>query len=102
MSEQKVDPVPKSTDPEKSTLQGVSNFSCVKDDFGLITISGQYNNDNVQRSQVNLIVSFFDYNGTPIGESIATFYNLNEFESKRFVGHSKWIENFHSCQINVQ
>ena len=100
--EPKVNLIPKSTDPEKSILQGVSNFSCVKDDFGLITILGQYNNDNVQRSQVDLIVSFFDYNGNPLGESTATFYNLNEFGTKRFVGHSKWIENFHSCQISVR
>ena len=89
-------------DPEKSVIQGVRDFSCVRDDFGLVMISGQYNNDNVKRSQVNLVISFFDNEENSIGKSTATFYNLKEFETKRFMGHSKWNGDFYTCQIDIE
>ena len=93
--------VPKSTEPEQSAVQGVEYFSCVRDDFGLVTISGQYNNDNVRRTQVDLTISFLDNEGNSIGKTSTTFYDIQEFESKRFVGHSKWNENFSTCQIKI-
>ena len=94
--------VPKSIEPEKSAIQGVENFSCIRDDFGLVTISGQYYNDNQKRSQVELTISFLDAKGNIVGITSTTFTDLQEFESKRFVGHSKWNEYFHSCQIEIK
>ncbi|WP_428325255.1 FxLYD domain-containing protein [Nitrosopumilus sp.] len=94
--------VPKSIEPEKSAIQGVENFSCVRDDFGLVTISGQYHNDHLKRSQVELTISFLDAKGNVVGKTSTTFTDLQEFESKRFVGHSKWNEYFHSCNIEVK
>lgn len=93
---------PKSIEPEQSVIQGVSNFSCIRDDFGLVTISGQYQNDNKKRTQVDLLISFLDNKGNILGNTSATFNDLQEFESKRFVGHSKWTENFYSCQIEIK
>ena len=94
--------IPKSIEPEKSATQGIENFSCMNDDFGLVTVSGQYNNDNVKRDQVNLVISFFDNKESIIGKSSTSFYDLKEFESKRFVGHSKLDTNFRTCQINIE
>ena len=93
---------PKSTEPEKSLIQGVRNFSCTQDDFGLITISGQYNHDNTKRQKIDLTITLFDNDGNTIGESSLAFHDLKEYETKRFVGHTKWSGNFHSCQITVQ
>ena len=94
--------VPKSIEPEKSAIQGVGNFSCIRDDFGLVTISGQYHNDNLKRSNVELEISFVDAKGNIVGKTSTIFTDLQEFESKRFVGHSKWNENFSSCQIEIK
>ena len=94
--------IPKSIEPEKSATQGIENFSCMNDDFGLVTVSGQYNNDNVKRKQVDLVISFFDNEESMIGKSSTSFYDLNEFESKRFVGHSKLDKNFRTCQITIE
>ena len=94
--------VPKSIEPEKSAIQGVENFSCIRDDFGLVTISGRYHNDDLKRSQVELSISFMDAKGNIVGKTSTTFTDLQEFESKRFVGHSKWNENFISCQIKIK
>ncbi|MGY5143579.1 MAG: hypothetical protein ACW9XH_03765 [Candidatus Nitrosopumilus sp. bin_32a] len=97
-----VQTVPKSMKLEESLLQGVQNFSCVRDDFGLVTISGQYHNDNLKRNQVDLSILFLDKDGNTMGNASTTFYDLKEFESKRFVGHSKWSENFYSCKISIE
>ncbi|ABX13535.1 FxLYD domain-containing protein [Nitrosopumilus maritimus] len=94
--------VPKSIEPEKSAIQGVENFSCIRDDFGLVTISGQYHNDHLKRPQVELSISFLDAKGNTVGKTSTTFTDLQEFESKRFVGHSKWSEHFHSCHVEVK
>ena len=92
----------KSVEAEQSVIQGVNNFSCIRDDFGLVTISGQYQNDNKKRTQVDLIISFLDNKGSILGNTSTTLNDLKEFESKRFVGHSKWNENFYSCQIEIK
>jgi len=94
--------IPKSLELEESVRQGIQNLSCTRDDFGLVTISGLYYNDDVKRDQVNLDISFLDGKGNSIGKTSTTFYDLKEFESKRFLGHSKWSENFHSCQIKIE
>jgi len=98
----KIQTVSKAVELEKSKIQGVENFSCIHDDFGLVTISGQYHNDNVKRAQVDLEISFLDKNGKTMGKTSTTFNDLSEFESKRFVGHSKWDEHFYSCQIEIK
>ena len=92
----------KSIELEKSKIQGIENFSCIRDDFGLVTISGQYYNDNVKRTQVDLEISFLDRTGIIMGKTGTTFNDLTEFESKRFVGHSKWDKNFYSCQMEIK
>ncbi|MGY5140070.1 MAG: hypothetical protein ACW9W9_01550 [Candidatus Nitrosopumilus sp. Bin_571-38] len=93
---------PKSIELEKSVVKGVENFSCIRDDFGLVTISGQYYNDDTRRAQVDLEISFLDKTSNIMGKTSITFNDLTEFESKRFVGHSKWNENFYSCQIKIE
>jgi hypothetical protein len=93
---------PKSIEAEQFVIQGVNNFSCIRDDFGLVTISGQYQNDIEKRTQVDLIILFLDNKGGILGNTSTTFNDLKEFESKRFVGHSKWNENFYSCQIKIK
>lgn len=94
--------IPKSIEPEKSVIQGVKSFSCIRDDFGLVTISGQYNNDKLERTQVTLVILFLDTHGNIVGKTSTTLNDLEEFESKRFIGHSKWHENFSACQISIQ
>ena len=61
-----------------------------------------YNNDNIKREQVDLIISFYGKNGDILGKTGTTFYDLEEFEVKRFLGHAKWNGNFHDCQIEIK
>ena len=37
---------------EKDKKYGIQNFSCIKDEFGLVTISGQFNNNGIKKDKV--------------------------------------------------
>ena len=99
---EKENTVKKTIDVEKENRYGVENYSCVQDEFGLITISGQYNNNEFQKDQVILKITFFDRQKEPIGENIVSLTDVNEFEIKRFVGHTNWNESFFCCSLNVE
>ena len=43
---------------EKDKKYGIQNFSCLKDEFGLITISGQYNNNQIKKDKVVMEILF--------------------------------------------
>ena len=90
------------TEPEKSTVYGIEKFSCVRDDFGLVTVSGQYNNNDTKKAQVGLDILFLDDKGNTVGKTSVQFYDLKEYESKRFLGHAKWDKNFQTCQMRMQ
>lgn len=92
----------RSIDIENADRFGVQNVSCTQDEFGLVTISGQYNNDEIQKEQVSLVVSFLDRDSKNLGESIANLYDIKEFENKRFMGNTLWDETFFTCIIKVK
>jgi hypothetical protein len=99
---EKENTVKKTIDVEKENKYGVENYSCIKDEFGLITISGQYNNDELQKDKVILKITFFDRQKEPIGENIVNLTNVKEFEIKRFLGNTNWDDSFFSCSINIE
>ena len=45
---------------EKDKKYGIQKFSCIKDEFGLITISGQFNNNQIKKDKVSFEIAFFD------------------------------------------
>ena len=51
----------KSLGIEKDKKYGIQNFSCIKDEFGLVTISGQFNNNQIKKDKVILEILFLDY-----------------------------------------
>jgi hypothetical protein len=92
----------KSSNMENADKFGVQKFSCIKDEFGLITISGQYNNDGIKKDKVSVIVSFLDRKGIILGESIANLFDIKEFENKRFIGNTLSNDMFYTCMIEIQ
>ena len=81
---------------------GVQKISCIKDEFGLITISGQFNNDGIKKDKVSLVVSFLDRKGTILGESIVNLFDIKEFENKRFIGNTLANDMFYTCTIEIK
>jgi hypothetical protein len=92
----------KSSNMENADRFGVQKVSCIKDEFGLITISGQYNNDGIKKDKVSVVVSFLDRKGTILGESVANLFDIKEFENKRFIGNTLSNDMFYTCVIEIQ
>ena len=92
----------KSSNIENADKFGVQKFSCIKDEFGLITISGQYNNDGIRKDKVSLVISFLDRKGTILGESIANLFDIKEFENKHFIGNTLANDMFYTCMIEIK
>ena len=87
---------------EKDKKYGIQNFSCVKDEFGLIMISGQYNNNQSKKDKVVMEILFLDYDNEVIFKNKANLLEINKFETKRFLGNLKIDENFSTCTIQIK
>ena len=87
---------------EKDKKYGIQNFSCVKDEFGLIMISGQYNNNQIKKDKVVMEILFLDYNNEVIFKNKTNLLEINKFETKRFLGNLKIDENFSTCTIQIK
>jgi hypothetical protein len=91
----------KSLGLEKNEKYGIQNFSCIKDEFGLITISGQFNNNQIKKDKIILEILFLDYEQNIIFKNTANLLEINEFETKRFLGNTKIDKSFTACTIKV-
>ena len=91
----------KSLGIEKDKKYGIQKFSCIKDEFGLITISGQFNNNQIKKDKVILEILFLDYQKNIIFKNTANLLEIDEFETKRFLGNAKINKSFSTCTINV-
>ena len=91
----------KSLGLEKNKKYGIQNFSCIKDEFGLITISGQFNNNQIKKDKISLEILFLDYEQNIIFKNTANLLEIKEFETKRFLGNTKIGKSFATCTIKV-
>ena len=86
---------------EKDKKYGIQKFSCIKDEFGLITISGQFNNNQIKKDKVSFEITFFDYEKNMIYKNSANLLEIDEYETKRFLGNLKIDKNFATCTIKI-
>jgi len=91
----------KSLGIEKDKKYGIQNFSCIKDEFALITISGQFNNNQIKKDKVSFEIAFFDYEKNMIYKNTANLLEIDEYETKRFLGNLKIDKNFGTCTIKL-
>jgi hypothetical protein len=91
----------KSLGVEKNKKYGIQNFSCIKDEFGLIIISGQFNNNQIKKDKIILEILFLDYEQNIIFKNTVNLLEINEFETKRFLGNTKIDKSFATCTIKV-
>ena len=98
MEEKKIN---KSLGIEKDKKYGIQNFHCMKNDFGLVTITGQFNNNEIKKDKVVLEILFLNYDQNIIFKNKVNLLEIDEFETKRFLGNTKINESFSTCVIKV-
>jgi len=87
---------------ENDKKYGIEKFSCIKDEFGLITISGQYNNNQIKKDKIIMEIVFLDNNQNIILKNTANLLELEEYETKRFIGNLKIDKKFSTCAIHIK
>jgi len=87
---------------EKDKKYGIQNFSCLKDEFGLITISGQYNNNQIEKDKIVMEILFLGYDNKVIFKNKANLLEIDKFETKRFLGNLKIDKIFSTCTIQIK
>jgi len=91
----------KSLGIEKGKKYGIQNFSCIKDEFGLVTISGQFNNNKIKKDKVVVEILFLNNEQDIILKNTVNLLNIDEFETKRFLGNTKIDKSFLMCTIQL-
>ncbi len=91
----------KSLGIEKDKNYGIQNFSCIKDEFGLVTISGQFNNNQIKKDKVVVEILFLNNEQNIILKNTANLLDIDEFETKRFLGNTKIDQSFLTCTIQL-
>ena len=91
----------KSLGIEKDKKYGIQNFSCIKDEFGLVTISGQFNNNQIKKDKVVVEILFLNNEQDIILKNTANLRDIDEFETKRFLGNTKIDQSFLTCTIQL-
>ena len=91
----------KSLGIEKDKKYGIQNFSCIKDEFGLVTISGQFNNNQIKKDKVVVEILFLNNEQNIILKNTANLLDIDEFETKRFLGNTKIDQSFLTCTIQL-
>ena len=86
---------------ERDKKYGIQNFSCIKDEFGLITISGQFNNNQIKKDKVVLEILFLDYEQNIIFKNSVNLLDIDKFETKRFLGNTKIDESYSTCTVKA-
>jgi len=86
---------------EKDKKYGIQKFSCVKDEFGLITISGQFNNNEIKKDKIIVEILFLDNDQNIIVKNTTNFLDIDKIETKRFLGNTKTDKTYSTCTINV-
>ena len=91
-------PVSESFDPETSSSQiGISNFSCVTDDFGFVNMTGTYLNGELSSDNVIFDIVIEGYAGDLLAFGQGKIENLSPFESRNFSAYVHLDEPFYKC-----
>jgi len=91
-----------STDPEISgTTVGIHNFVCKKDDFGTITLAGQFVNGQNSFEKVKVDISIESYNGSILAYGTDYVLKINPYETRTIDGYVFVEEPFHKCNATI-
>ena len=88
-------------DMEKDKKYGIQKILCIKDEFGLITISGQFNNNEIKKGKITLEIQFLDSDQKVIAKNTTNLLDIGEFETKKFLGNTKINKTYSTCTIKI-
>ena len=90
------------TDPEDSLRDGINYFSCKKDDFGVVSIAGEFANGVGFVNSAKITISLTDGNGDIIISDSNNFDQIEKYDTRKFVAYVKTNERFNDCNVEIK
>ena len=89
-------------DPELSGSKvGIQNFSCVKDDFGFVEITGEFANAENFYERIVFSIILKAYDGTKLAQGNSEILNVQPYEIRKFDGYVALDEPFYQCNAVI-
>ena len=90
------------TDPEDSLRDGINYFSCKKDDFGIVSIAGEFANGVGFVDGAKITISLTDGNDDIIISDSNNFDQIEKYDTRKFVAYVKTNERFNDCNVEIK
>ncbi len=93
---------PETADPEISgSTVGIQNFSCINNDFGVVSMKGQFINgkSSYEKVAVNIVIEAYD--GSVLAQGMDYILMVNQFETRDLEGYVEIDEPYHKCIATI-
>ena len=90
------------TDPEDSLRDGINYFSCKKDDFGVVSIAGEFANGVGFVDGAKITISLTDGNDDIIISDSNNFDQIEKYDTRKFVAYVKVDDSFNDCNVEIK
>ena len=90
-----------STDPEIALKAGINHFTCKKNDFGIVSIAGEFVNGVGFINNAKITIGITDQNENVITTDSNNFHNVEKYDTRKFVAYIKTDEKFYDCTVEI-
>jgi len=90
-----------STDPETAIKAGINHFTCKKNDFGIVSIAGEFVNGVGFINDAKITIGITDQNENVITTDSNHFHNVEKYDTRKFVAYIKTDEKFYDCTVEI-
>ena len=90
-----------STDPEIALKAGINHFTCKKNDFGIVSIAGEFVNGVGFINDAKITIGITDQNENVITTDSNNFHNVDKYDTRKFVAYIKTDEKFYDCTVEI-
>ena len=88
-------------DPETALKAGINNFMCKKNDFGIVSIAGEFVNGVGFINDAKITIGITDQNENVITTDSNHFHNVEKYDTRKFVAYIKTDEKFYDCTVEI-
>ena len=88
-------------DPETALKAGINHFTCKKNDFGIVSIAGEFVNGVGFINNAKITIGITDQNENVITTDSNNFHNVEKYDTRKFVAYIKTDEKFYDCTVEI-
>jgi hypothetical protein len=94
-------PSPQNDSELSGAKLGIQNFTCIKDDFGMIEINGEFVNSEKFFEKIVFSVILKSYDGTKLAQGTSEILDIEPFEIRKFDGYVELAKPFYECSAVI-